>query len=118
RTTGSATGNSPGSSQESPRLWVWSAADCSRSYSHKSEADHMGWYPGAIRKKITAKNRSRMTWYRRVNLHVAVSEASSLFSYFNQKGIPDSHFYVRKDGTIEQMVDTAYQAYADLQGND
>lgn len=59
-----------------------------------------------------------MRWYRRVNLHVAVSEASSLFGYFNQKGIADSHFYVRKDGTVEQMVDTAYQAYADLQGND
>lgn len=78
----------------------------------------MAWYPKAIRKVITAKGRSRMRWYRRVNLHVAVSEASSLFGYFNQKGIADSHFYVRKDGTVEQMVDTAYQAYADLQGND
>lgn len=78
----------------------------------------MAWYPKAIRKVITAKSRSRMRWYRRVNLHVAVSEASSLFGYFNQKGIADSHFYVRKDGTVEQMVDTAYQAYADLQGND
>src|SRR5699024_6330767 len=72
----------------------------------------------AIRKPITAKSRSRMRWYRRVNLHVAVSEAPSLFGYFNQKGIADSHMYVRKDGTVEQMVDTAYQAYADLQGND
>jgi len=78
----------------------------------------MAWFPGAIRKPITAKSRSRMRWYRRVNLHVAVSEAPSLFGYFNQKGIADSHMYVRKDGTIEQMVDTAYQAYADLQGND
>ena len=43
---------------------------------------------------------------------------SELFGYFNQKGIADSHFYVRKDGTVEQYVDTAYQAYADLQGND
>src|SRR5699024_11088922 len=100
------------------------ASDCScplrepSSSTNYSEADHMAWYPTAIRKKITAKNRDRMTWYRRVNLHVAVSEASSLFGYFNQKGIADSHFYVRKDGTIEQMVDTAYQAYADLQDND
>src|SRR5699024_12507349 len=78
----------------------------------------MAWYPTAIRKKITAKNRDRMTWYRRVNLHVAVSEASSLFGYFNQKGIADSHLYVRKYGTIEQMTDTPYQAYADLQGHD
>lgn len=74
--------------------------------------------PGAIWKPITAKNRSRMIWYRRVNLHVAVSETTSLHAYFNAKGRPDSHFYVRKDGTIEQYVDTAYQAYCDLQGND
>src|SRR5699024_181870 len=55
---------------------------------------------------------------RRVNLHVAVSEASSLFGYFNQKAVADSHMYVRKDGTVDQYVDTAYQANADVQGND
>lgn len=78
----------------------------------------MSRYPGAIWRPLTAKGRDRMVWYRRVNLHVAVSEAPSLFSFFNVKGRADSHFYVRKDGTVEQYVDTDYQAYADLDGND
>lgn len=78
----------------------------------------MAKYPGAIQKPITAKRRDRMVWYRRMNLHVAVAEWSSLHSYFNVKGRPDSHFYVRKDGTVEQYVDTDFQAYADLDGND
>lgn len=79
----------------------------------------MARFPGAIYKPITvAKGRDRLTVWNRVNLHVAVSEADSLHSYFNQPGIPDSHFYVRRDGTVEQMVDTAWQAFADLEGND
>lgn len=79
----------------------------------------MARYPGAIQKPITAsKGRQRLTVYNRMNLHVAVSEASSLHGYFNKSGIPDSHFYVRRDGTVEQYVDTAYRAFADLEGND
>jgi hypothetical protein len=79
----------------------------------------MAWYPGAIRKEITAsKGRDRLTIWNRVNLHIAVSEGDSLFPYFNKSGIPDSHFYVRRDGTVEQYVDTAYNAFADLEGND
>jgi len=79
----------------------------------------MARFPGAIWKPITAgKGRRKLTVYNRMNLHVAVSEASSLHGYFNKSGIPDSHFYVRRDGTVEQYVDTAYQAFADLEGND
>lgn len=79
----------------------------------------MARFPGAIWKPITAsKGRQRLTVYNRMNLHVAVSEGSSLHGYFNKSGIPDSHFYVRRDGTVEQYVDTAYQAFADLEGND
>lgn len=79
----------------------------------------MARFPGAIWKPITAsKGRRRLTVYNRMNLHVAVSEGASLHSYFNQSGIADSHFYVRRDGTVEQYVDTAYQAFADLEGND
>lgn len=79
----------------------------------------MARYPGAIYKPITAsKGRKRLTIYNRVNLHVAASEATSLHGYFNRSGIPDSHFYVRRDGTVEQYVDTAYRAFADLEGND
>src|SRR5699024_7460266 len=79
----------------------------------------MAWYPGAIKKEITAnKGRQKMAVYNRINLHTAVSEAASLFGYFNQPGVPDSHFYVRKDGAVEQYVDTAMRANADLEGND
>src|SRR5690606_34246051 len=82
-------------------------------------ADEMARFRGAIWKPITAnKGRKRLTVHNRVNLHVAVSEGSSLHSYFNKSGIPDSHFYVRRDGTVEQYVDTSMRAFADLEGND
>lgn len=76
----------------------------------------MAWYPKAIRKEIT-RHRTLRVRKGRVCLHVAVSEGSSLFGYFNQKGNPTSHFYVRRDGTIEQYVDTKYRAPANLDGN-
>lgn len=76
-------------------------------------------YPGAIYKPITAaKGRTRMSAYNRINLHTAVTSSSSLHTYFNQSGRPDSHFYVREDGTVEQYVDTSLRAFADLDGND
>lgn len=79
----------------------------------------MAVYPHAIKKFITApKGRQRMAVYNRINLHIAVSEAPSLFGYFNRTGNVDSHFYVRRDGTVEQYVDTSMQAFADLRGND
>jgi hypothetical protein len=79
----------------------------------------MARFPGAVWKPITAnKGRRALTVHNRVNLHVAVSEGSSLHSYFNKSGIPDSHFYVRRDGTVEQYVDTSMRAFADLEGND
>jgi len=77
----------------------------------------MARYPGAIWRPIASKGRKTLTEYNRVNLHVAVSEASSLYDYFNQSS-SDSHFYVRKDGTVEQYVDTSQRANADYQGND
>lgn len=52
-------------------------------------------------------------------LHVAVSEASSLYSYFSlRSGGIESHFYVRYDGTVEQYRDTGLQADANMQAND
>lgn len=79
----------------------------------------MARFPGAIWKPITAsKGRQKLTVHNRMNLHVAVSEGSSLHNYFNKSGIPDSHFYVRRDGTVEQYVDTSMRAFADLEGND
>jgi hypothetical protein len=51
-------------------------------------------------------------------LHVAVSEAPSLFDYFNgPSGGVESHFYVRRDGTTEQYRDTGFEADAQAQGN-
>lgn len=78
----------------------------------------MAVYPGAIFRPLTVdKSRWRLVPLR-MNLHVAVSEATSLFGYFNElRSRPDSHFYVRRDGTVEQYVDTALVAYADLEGN-
>lgn len=89
----------------------------------------MAIYKDAIYKPLTvSKGRQRMFAYNRMNLHVAVSEASSLYGAFNRKGQPDSHFYVRRGtpeqiakrlpATIEQYVDTIYRANADLEGND
>jgi hypothetical protein len=77
----------------------------------------MAVMPGAIFKPVARFN-TPMAAYNRFNLHIAVSEADSLFSYFNQAGKPCSHFYVRYDGTIEQYVDTRFRAGSDYQGND
>ena len=75
----------------------------------------MAWYPSAIRREIP-RFRTAMSPVR-VNLHTAVSNAPSLYSYFAEPGRVCSHFYVRQDGTVEQYVDTAYRAAADLEGN-
>jgi hypothetical protein len=76
----------------------------------------VAWYPGAIRKVVTRHDTPR-TRDRGICLHIAVSEAASLFNYFNQPGNPTSHFYVRYDGDVEQYVDTQYRAPANLEGN-
>ena len=76
----------------------------------------MAWFPGAIR-KVVARHRTSMARYRGVCYHVAVSEGASLFNYFNQPGNPTSHFYVRRDGTVEQYVDSRFRAPANLDGN-
>lgn len=79
----------------------------------------MAWYSKAVRKALpldTSKD-PRIT-PRVVILHVADSEADSLFSYFKSgSGGVESHFYVKYDGTIEQYRDTAYQADANVDAN-
>lgn len=77
----------------------------------------MALYPAAIQRLIPRHNRTPIKRYRRMNLHVAVSEASSLAGYFATVG-DCSHFYVRKDGTVEQYIDTRYESHADFHGND
>lgn len=84
----------------------------------------MARYPGAVWRPITADKmagagtRPRLTVVNRANLHSTASTANSQFGYFNQSGIPDSHFHIAYDGEVEQYVDTAFQAFADLEGND
>lgn len=76
----------------------------------------MAWYPKAIRKPIT-RHDTPMLRYRGICHHVAVSEGTSLFSYFNIPGNATSHFYVRRTGKVEQYVDTKFRAPAQLEGN-
>lgn len=80
----------------------------------------MAIYPGATFRPLSEQYapHTALTVYNRVNLHVAVSEGTSLFGYFNGPNKPSSHFYVAKDGSVEQYQDTAFRAEADLEGND
>jgi hypothetical protein len=54
---------------------------------------------------------------RRVVLHTAVSNQSSLFQDMNVPNTPTSHFYVDREGTVEQYVDTDICSTANLEGN-
>lgn len=78
----------------------------------------MSFYPHAIRRNIApGPNDPRIT-PRVVILHIAVSEAASLHGYFNgPSGGVESHFYVRRDGTVEQYRDTHWQADANTDAN-
>lgn len=80
----------------------------------------MAHIPGAVWKPLPTKYLSGlpMAAYNRVNLHVAGSLGSSLLNYFAAIKRPSSHGYVRKSGVLEQYVDTALRAEADLDGND
>jgi hypothetical protein len=77
-------------------------------------------YPAAIWRPLDAAYvpSLKIGSHNRVNLHVAVSEAASLHPMFNRPKQASCHFYVRKDGKVEQYIDTAYRAEADLDGND
>lgn len=54
---------------------------------------------------------------KRVVLHTAVSNSSSLFNLFDTPGNAVAHFYVARDGTVEQYVDTGRKSSAVLEGN-
>jgi len=80
----------------------------------------MALYPGAT---VTLLSREyagyrALSVHNRMNLHVAVSLAATLFGYFNRAYKPSSHFYVLKSGQVLQYVDTSRAAEADLEGND
>jgi len=77
-----------------------------------------GFMPGALAKNIAPGVNDPAITPCGVVLHVAVSESDSLFDYFNgPSGGVESHFYVRRDGTIEQYRSIWFQADAQLDGN-
>lgn len=79
----------------------------------------MALYPLAVKKllPLNTKMDPRVD-VRVVILHVAASEGSSLFNWFNgPSGGVESHFYIRYDGTVEQYRDTAYEADANMAAN-
>lgn len=78
----------------------------------------MAIYPKAKKKLIPKWNKVRIARWRRMNLHVAVSEASSLYGMFSRSNSACSHFYVSKDGTVEQYIDTKFRSASDYHGND
>lgn len=66
--------------------------------------------PGSSDPRITA---------RMGILHVAATNATSLYSFFNgPSGGIESHAYILKNGHSEQYRDTAFQADANLKAND
>ncbi|MFJ5106634.1 MULTISPECIES: N-acetylmuramoyl-L-alanine amidase [unclassified Glutamicibacter] len=78
----------------------------------------MAIYPGAKQRLIPKWNKVKIARHRRMNLHVAVSNAESLYGMFSRSNSACSHFYVAKDGTVEQYIDTQYRSASDMNGND
>lgn len=64
------------------------------------------WMPGALRKPLERNfTNARRKVTDAIILHVAVSESASLQGWFNNpRAGASSHFYVRRDGTIEQYI--------------
>lgn len=78
----------------------------------------MARMPGTTWKPITVNYTSRKTAKRRVILHVAESESTSIHGWFNNPAArSSSHFYVARDGSIEQYVDTDHVSWASGEGN-
>lgn len=79
----------------------------------------MAVYPQAVKRLIEPGSNDPRITPRVAILHVAVSEQPSLYDYFaHRSGGIESHFYVRRDGTVEQYRLTEYQADANLAAND
>ncbi len=78
----------------------------------------MALCPFAVKKLIPPGANDPRIKATQVILHVAVSEGESLYDFFaHRSGGIESHFYVRRDGTIEQYRDTAFEADANYTAN-
>lgn len=77
-----------------------------------------GFYPSAVIKNIPPGVNDPSITPRLAILHVAVSEADSLFDFFNgPSGGVESHFYIRRSGLVEQYRTIYIQADANLDAN-
>lgn len=77
-----------------------------------------GWYPEAVKREIPPGDNDPRIIPALAILHVAVSRAPSLFGWFNgPSGGIESHFYIRKDGTVEQYRSVKREADANYRAN-
>ena len=77
------------------------------------------WMPGALHKMLarnfTTTRRARTD---AIILHIAVSNAPSLKGWFdNPRAGASSHFYVRKDGTVEQYLPLEFRSWAGVKSD-
>lgn len=78
----------------------------------------MAIYSEARQELLTTRPKVPLDNPVRLNLHTAVTNASSLFGFFqNNEAGTFSHFYVDKEGTVIQYMDTQYRAACDYTGN-
>lgn len=78
----------------------------------------MALYQGARTRLLPEANTQPTMRATQVILHVAVSEADSLYGYWTTPGVGlESHFYVAYSGAVEQYVDTSHSADANLTAN-
>ena len=81
------------------------------------------WLSWCVKKPLTINYTAGM-WDRfpkweGIILHVAASETDSLHGWFsNPSARASSHFYVRRDGTVEQYVSLKDRSWAQQHGND
>lgn len=78
----------------------------------------MALCPFAVKKLIPPGSSDPKITPRVAVLHVAATNAPSLYDFFkNRSGGIESHFYVLKDGTVEQYRDTSWEADAQYLAN-
>jgi N-acetyl-anhydromuramyl-L-alanine amidase AmpD len=78
----------------------------------------MAWYPAATRREIRPGANDPAIEVVGAILHVDAGDAGTLFDYFNgPSGGIESHFYVRRDGKVEQYRSTGVEADANLKAN-
>ena len=79
----------------------------------------MALYGTAVKKLIPPGPTDPRITPRIVILHVDAGNADSLYGWFNgPSGGVEAHFFVKKNGTVEQYRDTAWQADANTDAND